>query len=51
MRWLLALAEAFAQARYRRFDRLADRWLSRAEWLRRRQEALSQPDLFDGDQQ
>jgi hypothetical protein len=46
MRWLLAIAEAFAQWRSRRHSRLADRWLDRAETLRRRQEP-KQRDLFD----
>jgi hypothetical protein len=47
MRWLLAVAEAFAQWRWDRHQRLGLRWMRRAQALRRRQER--HPDLFDGD--
>jgi len=48
MRWIWAVAEAFAWWRAQRAAKAEAKWRKRTRKLRDRQERVVQPDLFEG---
>ncbi len=48
MRWIWAVAEAFAQWRFRRAEKAHAKWLRRSRKIREKQEMVGQGDLFEG---
>lgn len=48
MRWIWAVAEAFAQWRWSRAQKAEEKWKQRARDLAKKRESVVQPDLFEG---